>query len=282
LTTAQHHSIIGLPKTGKTTFLAALWHLIDAGEVSTKLVLDKLVGDHHHLNSLVDAWRKCEEVKRTSIAAETTVSIHFHEPATGHRAVLDFPDLSGESFERQLTTRSCPESYVATFTNRGGILLFLTAERAQDGITIVDLAPVLVGAPDSERSSSMLREWTAQAVPEAVRLVELLQFLQGPPFERRLRKVAVIVSAWDLVVGSQCQPDEWLARELPLLHQFLAANPDSFKSRVYGISAQGGDVRGQRRAELLRMTPSERIACVGPETEPHDLTSPILWLTSEE
>jgi hypothetical protein len=276
----QHHCIIGLPKTGKTTFLAALWHLIDAGEVSTKLTLDKLLGDHHHLNSIVEAWRKCEEVQRTSIAAETTVSIHFNETATGRGVALEFPDLSGESFEQQLSTRSCPESYVATLHNQGGILLFVTADRGLDGITIEDLAPVLRGAPESDRSSKR-REWTPQVVPEAVRLVELLQFLQEAPFERRRRKVAVIVSAWDLVAESQTRPEEWLARELPLLHQFLAANPGSFESQIYGVSAQGGDVKGDRRAELLLMTPSERITCVGPETEHHDLTSPVLWLTSE-
>ena len=33
----QYHSIVGLPGSGKTTYLAAVWHVIDAGEVSTKL-----------------------------------------------------------------------------------------------------------------------------------------------------------------------------------------------------------------------------------------------------
>src|SRR5271165_6669586 len=79
--TQMYHSIIGLPGTGKTTFLAALWHLIDAGEVSTRLVLDKLIGDHSYLNSIVEAWRRCEEVPRTSMAAEASVAVHLHEPA---------------------------------------------------------------------------------------------------------------------------------------------------------------------------------------------------------
>src|SRR5437667_10335369 len=96
-----YQSMIGLPRSGKTTFLAALWHLIDAGEVSTKLVLDQLIGDHNYLNAIVDSWRRCEEVPRTSMAAETEVAIHVHEPATGRKCILGFPDLSGESFERQ-------------------------------------------------------------------------------------------------------------------------------------------------------------------------------------
>jgi len=278
--TTLHHCIIGLPRSGKTTFLAALWHLLNAGEVPTKLVLDKLIGDHQHLNTIVEAWRRCEEVPRTSIAAEVSVSIHVHELVTGHRAILTFPDLSGESFERQLATRCCPAAYIESFNGCGGIMLFVTADRPHDGMTILDLAPILNGFEESGRS---LRgsEWGPQLVPEQVQLVELLQFLQQPPFEIRKRRVVVLVSAWDLMVGSQCAPAQWLARELPLLHQFLVTNSDSFESRIYGVSAQGGDVTGEQRKDLLRMTPSERICCIGPEPHTDDLTDPIVWLSEE-
>jgi hypothetical protein len=123
------------------------------------------------------------------------------------------------------------------------------------------------------------REWSPELVPEQVRLVDLLQFLQQPPFARRLRRVAVSVSAWDVIPEPKPSPHAWLARELPLLHQFLECNPDSFEFRVYGISAQGGDVTGEKRSELARRTPSERIQCVGPDADPHDLTAPLLWLS---
>ena len=277
----QYHSIIGLPRSGKTTFLAALWHLIDAGEVSTKLVLDKLVGDHQHLNKIVEAWRRCEEVPHTSMAAEVSVSIHVREQSTGRAAILGFPDLSGESFERQLTTRTCRPTYIENFEDAGGILLFLNADRAHDGLTILDLGPVLEGVPDAERLGQ-ISEWSQKLVPEQVQLVELLQFLLRPPFRRGKRRIAVIVSAWDVVPEPRPSPADWLARELPLLNQFLVTNSGSFEFQVYGVSAQGGDVTSERRQELLRRTPSERIECQGPSAGEHDLTSPIVWLTAED
>ena len=80
----QYHWILGLPRSGKTTFLAALWHVIDAGEVATKLVLDKLVGDHVYLNDR-SRWRRCEEVPRTSMAAETKVAIMSTRQSAGRR-----------------------------------------------------------------------------------------------------------------------------------------------------------------------------------------------------
>lgn len=275
------HSIIGLPGSGKTTFLAALWHLLDAGEISSKFVLDKLVGDHTHLNLIVEAWRKCEEVPRTSMAAETKVSIHVREAASGQKAVLHFPDLSGESFERQLSARLCTTDYVEGFEGPGGILLFVTADRASDGMGILDVAPLVPGEEVVEQIEEH-REWTPEMVSMQVNLVDLLQFLQHLPFRRRVRRIAVVVSAWDVIKTPSLEPVHWLERELPLLHQFLISNPESFEFRIYGVSAQGGDVKSERKSELVVKTPSTRINCVGPETDPHDLTSPIAWLMPSE
>lgn len=274
---ALYHSILGLPRSGKTTFLAALWHLLDAGEVDTKLVLDRLVGDHEHLNGIVEAWRRCEEVPRTPRTSETNVSIHVHEPATGRRIVLEFPDLSGESFEDQFASRSCKPDYVQGFAREGGILLFVNADRPLDGMTQHDLRPAITGDAEPPTDGAE-QEWSPKLVPEQVRLVDLLQFLQRPPFVRRRRRLALGVSAWDVIADRKPSPEDWLARELPFLNQFLRHNPESFDFRAYGISAQGGDVTGERRSELARQTPSRRVRCVGLNADPHDLTAPLVWL----
>ena len=280
--TSLQHSIIGLPGSGKTTFLAALWHLLDASEVSSKFVLDKLVGDHSHLNAIVEVWRRCEEVPRTSMAAEARVSIHVKEAATGKVAVLHFPDLSGESFELQLSSRSCSAEYVDGFEGSGGILLFVTADRPSDGMPIVDVAPLTPGEPIAEQPEDH-QDWSPQMVSTQVKLVDLLQFFQHQPFQRTVRRIAVVVSAWDVIPASvSLEPVQWLKRELPFLYQFLISNPDSFVFQVYGVSAQGGDVKTAQRDELVLNTPSTRIQCLGPETDPHDLTSPIAWLMSSE
>jgi hypothetical protein len=107
----------------------------------------------------------------------------------------------------------------------------------------------------------------------------LLQFIQQKPFARRRRKLAVVISAWDVVAQPQPSPLEWLKRERPLLHQFLASNGGSFKFKVYGISAQGGDVTGDKRQQMLQLTPSKRIICVEETTPTSDLTAPLVWLT---
>lgn len=275
---ALYHTILGLPRSGKTTFLAALWHLIDAGEVNTKLVLDKLVGDHEYLNTIVEAWRRCEEVPRTPRGSEINVCIHVHEPATDRKVVLEFPDLSGESFEDQFALRSCKSDFVKGFAQQGGILLFVNADRPQEGMTLLDLGPIIAGEVEAGTTAPE-QEWSHALVPEQVRLVDLLQFLQRPPFDRRRRRLAVGISAWDVIADPKPAPADWLTRELPFLDQFLRNNPESFEVRVYGISAQGGDVTGDKRSELSRQTPSRRIQCIGPDADPHDLTAPLVWLS---
>jgi len=276
-----YHTIMGLPRSGKTTFLAALWHILDAGETDTRLVLDKLVGDHTHLNSIVAAWRRCEPMPRTSIAAETVVTIHMHEPASDQRVILSFPDLSGESMERQFAERTGARDFVAGTARAGGIMLFINADRGHDGITILDVAEFGGDALAGEiPSPQVATPWSPSVVPEQAQLVDLLQHMMRPPFERRVRRLAIIISAWDVVGDITLTPEAWLGREMPLLDQFLKTNAAVFETASYGVSAQGGRLDADDREPLARQVPSLRIRCVGLGVAPHDITAPISWLNA--
>lgn len=279
----MQHTIIGMPGSGKTTYLAALWHLLTSNEVNCKFTLNRLVGDRAYLDKIAELWQNCEEVPRTSLAAETKVSIEVKDCHTGKNALLNFPEFSGESFELQLASRKCKRDYVEGFDGSGGILLFVTADKVTDGMSIRDVAPVIQGQDITEVPEEHT-EWDHKMVPSQVSLVELLQFLQNKPFKTSNRRLSIIISAWDVVKTQSLtlSPSVWLERELPLFFQFLMNNRDYFDFQVFGISAQGGDVTSDSRHELALKIPSKRIACIGEDTEPHDLTSPIAWLMSKE
>jgi stage III sporulation protein SpoIIIAA len=53
---ASNQLIIGLPETGKTTFLAALWHVVTSEEVNESLRLERLHGDSKYLNEISAKW----------------------------------------------------------------------------------------------------------------------------------------------------------------------------------------------------------------------------------
>ncbi len=50
--------ICGLPESGKTTFIAALWYLLSNDEISTALTLESLPENRNYLNSLSRKWAR--------------------------------------------------------------------------------------------------------------------------------------------------------------------------------------------------------------------------------
>jgi hypothetical protein len=270
---SQFHTIIGMPSSGKTTFLAALWHLITSGELKSSLSLERLDGDYHYLNQLVETWQKCERLPRTSLAQDNAIALHLKESQSGKLITLDFADLSGEIFHSQFANRLCTPGYLAGLNGNGGIMLFVNADRPHQAVTIMDARGLLDGASEGET------EWTPHFVSEQAQLVDLLQCMQRAPFEVRLRRLTVIVSAWDVVSNNSMTPKKWLETEMPFLAQFLRSNPMSFQTEIFGVSAQGGVVEGISREELLKKIPSTRIRCVSGSTESSDITVPLKWLS---
>ena len=123
-------------------------------------------------------------------------------------------------------------------------------------------------------------EWDPVLAPTQVQLVELLQFAIERSRAKKPIRIAVIISAWDLVESAY--PDElgplrWLAARLSYLDQFLRGNFEDIKFRVYGISAQGGDLRKDlKKLQEVRFA-SERIQIQGLDCAPHDISEPVRW-----
>lgn len=282
--TVQDIVVLGLPGSGKTTFLAALWHLLTSGEVNTKLSLVRLNADQaSHLNEIAALWRKARVQERTLSAGDRTVTMWL-QAGTEPEFQLSFPDMAGESFQEMWEGRRCaPE--VAACMQSSGVLLFVHADKIKKpGWIIEDIEdaeamglPVEPGRPVS---------WSARLAPTQVKLVDILQSLQSKALDIGPRRVAIVLSAWDKAVGAGKRPEEYLAAHLPLLQQYLRHGLDKgWIVKVFGVSAQGGvydeqgkpaNVEAQRIREID--VPSERISVVSAEGDSHDLTEPLKWL----
>jgi Double-GTPase 1 len=251
-------------------------------------------------------------VPRTSQIGDKDVTIHLVDRETGVQGAAFFPDLAGESFDTQVETRRCRPGFLENVAKGGGVLLFISADSKQDGLSIVELnaqfpdgdgdmivgnveeiepslenpagvaepqyqeAPIAAALPIPSRQP----EWQPKMVLAQVRIVQLLSDLLRPPFTQLRRRLAVIISAWDLVPEG-FTPDRWLSTQMPLVHQFLKANGDLFRTNLYGVSAQGlklDDAAAVREASKLAS--SDRIRIVGPEGEGKDLTIPLVRLMS--
>src|SRR5882672_6791966 len=105
-TAPPHHILLmGLPDTGKTSFLAALWYMVNQSAVDCSLCLEKLDGNSRYLNEIRDAWLEYRPVPRNPADSETVVSMSLKDRNSGRAVGVSFPDLSGESYRLQWTKR---------------------------------------------------------------------------------------------------------------------------------------------------------------------------------
>ncbi len=278
---SAHILFIGLPGSGKTTFLAALWHVLEDQSSPTSLTITRLGGDRTYLNRITAAWRSCSPVERTTTQTEEMVRLHLEGDGFG-AFELAVPDLSGEAFELQLTDRRMSASHDEFVQQATGVIMFVhpdvkkgtqLTQALQLEATIGGAAAQEAGGADGNVASSV--PWSVEKLPTQVKLVELLQFI----LERAPRKVrvALIVSAWDLVENLGATPHEFVSREMPLLRQFLDSNREDLEHAVFGVSAQGGNIPDDKSA-LLELDALDRIKVHQSGDVSGDITKPIAWL----
>lgn len=283
--------IMGLPASGKTTFLAALWHLVESDETNCLLELDAYEGDLTYLNRIAEAWRNFEPVPRTSQVGDMNVAIHLRNRETGEKGTAFFPDLAGEVFDRQVEDRIFRKDFMKGFSDDDGILFFINSDVREDYLSVTELNARLPSHGETEESLNdgsadenveiRITEWEPKLLPAQVKVVQLLSDIIRPPFEPRLRRIALLISAWDLVHNSGVTPNDWLEVNMPLVAQFLKTNRDYFDHQIYGISAQGVSLSDNSAVdEIATLLASRRIKIVGPESEGNDLTEPLVWLMS--
>nr|WP_315487994.1 hypothetical protein [uncultured Rhodoferax sp.] len=276
--------VMGLPGSGKTTFLAALWHLVTEGELDSKLTYVTLKTNNvAHLNKIAEVWRLARKPERTSVAGDRVVSMILKADG-GTPQTITFPDVAGEAFLQMWEEREC-DDVVATWLKGPSVLFFIHADTVDSPHWVIDetLRSERLGL---ERGTDEVVQWSPRLAPTQVQVTDLLQSMQADPLDVGPRRLAIVLSAWDKVAPEGMSPEDYLRVKLPLLHQFLKHGfKPQWEVRVYGVSAQGGDYDEEKKehAEAMALRevklPSKRIrvAYAGAD-ESHDLTEPLQWL----
>ena len=121
--------LVGPPKSGKTTFLAALNHVMEQADVPGALKLKHLAGDRTYLNGITADWRAYKEISRTQNAGLNELTMTLVSPVDSDSEIdLVVPDLLGESYERYLEDREWPVWFDNFVNNIEGVLLFDRAD----------------------------------------------------------------------------------------------------------------------------------------------------------
>lgn len=286
--TERSISICGFPESGKTSYLAALWHLITTGAEPTALRFDSLRnGDATHLNTIATRWRKGLKQIRTETPSNKLVSMNLKNTA-GDVLRLTLPDLSGESYRDMFELRECDPLVASFLEGSQGMLLLIHADNIKSPLMVTTVAAQTQALGASLPSGQEVK-WEARLAPTQIQLVELLQLLRQAPLNVDFKRIAIVFSAWDKVEDEGRSPDLFLEERLPLLKQYLDSAADSWECKIYGVSAQGGDYEredetftGAKLDKLNQLKaldePSMRIKVVSNASTSSDLTEPISWL----
>ena len=285
--------VCGLPGSGKTTYLAALWHLVQSQEIETALSLDSLAfGEYGYLNGIRSLWQRGKKQART-VGSSRRIGIDL-KSQSGEKARLLFLDHSGEIFDRLWEGRSCSKDVASELQSRAGVILFLRSEGIKVPVPLAEMlsleSDLIHAIPDGADQGDVEpvkeRKWVADESPDQVKVVDLLQCLSGERSSMGGERLAVVVSAWDRV-SEHDSADSFIMARMPLLWQYLHSAPHHFEWRSFGVSAQGGEyVDGTVQADapeqlikLLRLEMASSRICLLDGSEIHnDLTIPLEWV----
>jgi len=276
--------MVGLADTGKTNFLIGLDVILDKPVDPDGLCHSNRADDRSYVQPLRSKWLRGEEIGHSSRqASKPTHQLILRHPASGTRATFSIPDHYGETFDSQFVTRSMRQDFVLQLKHATGIILFLHCKDQADNElldhpTFVEQTPIIKVSDDASDNN----KWMIELACKQVKVVDILQFV-AEIRETPLR-VAVAISAWDLVERAPASvtpktPSSFIAKQWPLLNQFLDSNSKTFPFRVFGVSARGGGNTPDEKKRLTELdNVSERVVIVDGDHRSNDLTRPVRWL----
>lgn len=284
MNTSKSCFIIGLPAAGKTSYLAALAYSLEQQNIPTKLQWKSFSGNQQYLTKLAEKWLTAEPVDRTSFSLEQRSLSWCLSDDDDNKYNISFPDLSGETFQKQYVDREIDSALAKMIVASDGLILFINPQGIIEP-TLISQLPLPLRENEKNDSSPKERNQKIDD-PTVVQIIVLLQdtayLLKG-----KRMPLVVIVSAWDVVENSFTTPEDFVMKHTSLLWQFLKANNDIFNVSYYGVSAQGGKIETSEQAEALieqyennpwmRMSATDNLG-----VKSHDITLPLWELLNKK
>jgi len=188
--------LVGIPQTGKSTYLASLWHVVESDEVDKSLTLTSLPDNREYLNILRGSWLKCEPIERNKLNFIKHNSIAIRDNNNDKEYSLMFPDVSGELFELQFQNREVTNEFLSLLNSSCGILFFIHPNISEPEL-ITD-ADRILNETENPQNENTIKKWNHKDVPTQVILVDILQIITT--FLNNKIKLSVIISAWDEII----------------------------------------------------------------------------------
>jgi hypothetical protein len=287
--------LLGMPRVGKSTYLAALWQLIEEDDDHSIVEVD-FTGDRAYLQRLGEDLTAARELQRTDVDSEDGLSLTVRLEDAGDVS-LDIPDVSGEALRLLIEDRTWHPRLFDLVKSADGFLLFVNVNDVHSP-TRVDFVNHVMSAAgvqprpdatgnDGRRDGDSNEDDSAEVEQgsrfetrfacTSAKLVDALENILAVRTSDSPARLAVVISAWDAKDGHDT-PNEWLRHNLPAVARWCSANADRVTVAVFGVSAQGGSLPDQRQELLDKGSVLQRSFAHNGIGKNIPLSQPLRWV----
>ncbi|MES0056585.1 hypothetical protein NKJ66_23550 [Mesorhizobium sp. M0078] len=287
----SEHSIVllGGPDSGKTNYMSRLWLALNSKKA--ELVASRNPADIKYVEGgaehiLGGAFAPRSDTNSLPDDLTLNIPVRLASDPDGKEVLISVPDVSGELWKEAIERGDVTREWMDALQQASGALLFVRVLSAANVTPLdwVNAAEYLSwageGAPKDDQGEEAL-------IPTQVALCEMLRFLDETLLRvgDRPPKVAVLITAWDLVDGHRRPhgPNFYLKEEYPLFAGRLA-DCTSLDVRAFGVSVVGGDFEDPEFTAKFQEGDIDDMGYVevkDPEKgspEIHDVTLPVAWV----
>lgn len=285
--------IAGLPESGKSTFLGALWYNLKRQSAKSAMFLTadtNLPEDIAQLNSLSNAWRDAKDIDRTSgVGSIERVRLNLVRKDTQEKFSLDMPDFRGEVFKNILLSEE--SELLQKWLSEAEYLIYFIKDYKNGEFDDDD------NHDDDEidNNDDVIPPLSVDDISPAAQNIMVLKYLIS---HGTFNKVAILLSCWDLYTNDGklvINPENYLKQNSPGLYNFIRYHIKNCK--IFGTSSQGisypskdanqdekdyEDKRKEFTKKIIPLTRSGERAFVEYENQKlYDLSYPIFDLIAK-
>ena len=277
--------IAGLPGSGKSTYIGALWYCLMHPEKieGIKLVADKmnLADDLTVLNRLSDAYKNVKLIDRNYSDQNETVQINLKVADSDTRLQVEVPDFLGENFRDLVELKE--SELVSKWLNDTDTSVYFMNE-----VTPPEFEDD--HGPEDDESPMPAKDVPPFSIKTISAVAMNIMVLKCLLSKKTFKKVVIVLSWWDKNTGNGAvpnNPQKYLKEYSPALFNFIQYHIPNFE--IIGLSAQGLEYPKEdqgnyeeTKKEIKTKTREGKRSFVEIEDEiVHDLSLPLYLLIEE-